>query len=444
LIANFGLFGVIIDPLVLQVPSGVTSVTGTVDNTADATPPAPLVITTASSFFAAPGTEIFPEPGHVFLIVDFPASIAGLLTTTGTDLTFQFSFQLLASPGQFAGGLPIKAMFTGKVQGGGQTFYPPLLPCTTSFAGIPSITLPNGSPANLLAQIFAALGSQNHGCTGAVYDFRALSSGGGADHFQCYEARDRRGSLCSAGAPANRGGVCTREADCGGVEDDTAFCVPRGFPKNVRVSLSDQFESGSFDVKHPIGLCNPADKNGEGVGDPLTHLRSYRIEAATGQAPHARRTGVRIENQFHPALGELLVDTLKPDRLLVPTATSLTQPVPAPDPSSHDVDHYKCYTVKPSRGTAFQRLRSVSILDGFGQPGLVDVLQPTRLCTPVSKNGETIKNALGHLMCYKVVPLTRPSRFDVFGIFLSNQFGAEHVDSGKEADFCVPSVKILP
>ncbi len=80
------------------MPSGVTNVAGTVDNPADTTGPVPLVITTATSFFAQPGTEIFPEPGHVFVIVDFPASIAGLLTTAGTDLTFSFSFQLHDQP----------------------------------------------------------------------------------------------------------------------------------------------------------------------------------------------------------------------------------------------------------------------------------------------------------------------------------------------------------
>ena len=445
LISDFGLFGVIIDPLVLQVPSGVTNVAGTVDNPADATPPAPLVITTATSFFAQPGVEIFPEPGHVFVIIDFPASIAGLLTTTGTNLTFQFSFQLLASPGQFSGGLPIKAMFTAKVQAGGQTFYPPMLPCTTSFAGIPSITLPNGNPANLLPQIVAALGSQNRGCTNAVYNFNSLSSAAPPDHFQCFEARDRRGSLCSAGSSANKGRACAREADCGGVEDQTAFCIPRGFPKGLRVSLSDQFESGQFDVKSPAALCNPADKNDEGINDPLTHLRSYKIEPVPGQTPHARRTGIRIQNQFHPAQGDLLVDTIKPDRLLVPTATSLTQPAAPPDFSSHDVDHFKCYKVARSRGTSpFQQIRDVTILDQFNQPGLVTVIEPTRLCTPVDKNGEGIKHDAVHLMCYKVVPVKRGTRFDVFGLFLNNQFGPEIVDSGKEAEFCVPSTKLLP
>jgi hypothetical protein len=446
LIAEFGLFGAFIDPLILQMPSGVTNLTGTIDNPADATPPVPLVITTATSFFAQPGTEVFPEAGHVFVIVDFPASVAGTLTTAGTDFTFTFGFRLAVPTASLAAGFPVKAMFTGKVQAAGQTFYPPILPCTTSFASVPAVTIPIGSPVNVLSQLLG-LFAQSPGCNNAVYDFTSLGSpppGGAADHFQCYEARDRRGNLCASSSPQSAGTPCAVETDCGGVVDETSFCVPRGFPTGVRVTLSDQFESGLFDVNNTMALCNPADKNGEGIRDPSTYLRSYRIQAAPGQTQHARRTRLRIENQFHPAPGELLVDTLKPDRLLVPTATSLTQPVPAPDPLGHDVDHYKCYKVMPSRGTTFKRVPAVSILDQFNQPGSMDVVRPTRLCTPVSKNNETIKNPAGLLMCYKVVPVKRLERFDVPGLFLSNQFGSEHVDAGKEAEFCVPSVNLLP
>ena len=448
LVSEFGLFGVVIDPLILQVPSGlngVSNVTGTVDDPSDANPAVPLVIATATSFFAEPGTEIVAEPGHLFIIVDLPASIGIGLTTTPKALTFTLQFQLQAPAGQFAGGLPVKGMFTGKVETGGQTFFPPMFPCTTSFAGLPTITLPVGGPVNLFGRLAGFFAQNTLGCNNVVYDFSSIGTRTGGDHFQCFEARDRRGSLCSAGSATNKGRGCTKEADCGGVEDQTAFCIPRGFPKGLRVSLSDQFESGQFDVKSPAALCNPADKNDEGINDPLTHLRSYKIEPVPGQKPHARRTGIRIQNQFHPAQGDLLVDTIKPDRLLVPTATSLTQPAAPPDFSSHDVDHFKCYKVARSRGTSpFQQIRDVTILDQFNQPGLVTVIEPTRLCTPVDKNGEGIKHDAVHLMCYKVVPVKRGTRFDVFGLFLNNQFGPEIVDSGKEAEFCVPSTKLLP
>ena len=444
---TLGVVGLFIDPLILQLPAGVTNLAGTVDDLGDSAPAVPLVITTATSFFAQPGTEVVAEPGTIFVIIDFPSSITSTLTATGKSVAFTFQFQLVGPPGGFSGGLPVKAMFTGKVQAGGQTFYPPMLPCTTSFANVPAITIPVGSGVNLLPQILAALAQQNHGCNNAVYDFSSLSTPRTADHFQCYETADTRGSLCGAGSPLNSGGTCKKEVDCGGVDDETGFCVPKGFPKGVRVSLSDQFESGLFDVKRPVALCNPADKNDEGISDPSTHLRSYKIEAAPGQTPHTRRTNIKIQNQFHPE-GELLIDTVRPDRLLVPTAKSLTQPVTAPDPGGHDVDHFKCYKVRLSKGAAtFHRIPDVTIVDQFQQPGLVDVTHPTRLCTPADKNDEGIKNESNHLMCYQVIPVKQPRRskhVSVPGIFLNNQIAPEIVDTVKEGEFCVPSLKVLP
>jgi hypothetical protein len=449
LLTDLGVFGALLDPVIFQVPGVVTNAAGTVDNPADAAPPAPLVVTTATSFFTQPGTEIFPEPGHTFLIVDFPASIAGLLTTTPTPLTFDFSFQFLAAPGRFRNGLPVKAMFAGKVQTGGQTYYPPLLPCVTSFANIPTITIPAGNEASLLSQLASVLTQQSLACNAAVYDFRSQgSTPGTADHFQCYKTADVHGNLCAAGSPQNTGGACTEEADCGGINDETGFCVGKGFLGRRRVALSDQFESGLFDVTQPVTLCNPADKNAEGISDLSTHLRGYRIAPAPGQTPHARRTGIRIENQFHPSRGELLVDTIRPDRLLVPTAKSLTAPVAAPDASSHDVDHFKCYTVRVSRGAPpFKRILDVSVADQFQPPALVDLVNPSRLCTPVAKNTEVIKDESGHLMCYEIKPIKQTGTSDhakVNGIFLNNQIGPEVIRTQNKGEFCIPSIKILP
>jgi hypothetical protein len=69
------------------------------------------------------------------------------------------------------------------------------------------------------------------------------------DHFLCYKAKLTGGDICSSDAPSNAGGSCDTEEDCGGTEDETSFCVPNKFPKGVQVSLSDQFEEGTFDVK---------------------------------------------------------------------------------------------------------------------------------------------------------------------------------------------------
>src|SRR5215831_15948784 len=92
LIHDFGLFGVIIDPVILQVPQDVTDVSGTFAKSGET--PRPLLITTVSSFFARPGTAVMPEAGQKFVIVDIPPDAVRGLTPTDT---FDFTFSLTRS-----------------------------------------------------------------------------------------------------------------------------------------------------------------------------------------------------------------------------------------------------------------------------------------------------------------------------------------------------------
>jgi cysteine-rich repeat protein len=290
-------------------------------------------------------------------------------------------------------------------------------------------------------------------------------------HFQCYKTRSSRGDTCTDDAPANAGRSCDREEQCGGVEDVTAFCVPRKFPRDLRVRLTDPFETGVFAVQKPLTICNPADKRGEGINDPRTHLRGYQIKRAAkvcaagapmNQGAACRReqdcggtskvtrlcertrpappqTGVQIENQF----GTLRVDTLEPDRLLVATAESPSDPVAPPDAADHRVDRFKCYKIAPSQGEPpFTPIRGVAVTDHFQQPGLYDVVKPTRLCNPV-EDAAGVKNPDSHLICYQVKPATtvppQSRHVSVSGIFVNNEFGPERVDTLKEGELCVPS-----
>lgn len=299
------------------------------------------------------------------------------------------------------------------------------------------------------------------------------------DHFQCYAIKDSQGSVCRAGT-AGPGAPCITEQDCGGVEDVTDFCVPQPFTKGLQVALSDPFETGLYDVKKPVALCNPARKNAEDIVDADTHLESYQIKLATRrcdetasaragqgckvetdcggtpavtgfcrlQAGHVPRTGIAVENQFHPSQGPLVVDTIKPDRLLVPTAKDLAAPIAPPDPEAHDVDHFTCYTVKVSPGAPrFVPLRGVAVIDQFAQPRVVDLDKPTRLCLAAGKNDEPVKDLSARLMCYRaklaVTVPPQPKHVKVPGIFISNQFGPGQVDTVKEDEFCVPSPRAV-
>src|SRR5262249_21074999 len=148
--------------------------------------------------------------------------------------------------------------------------------------------------------------------------------------------------------------------------------------------------------------------NGEGVSDPATHLESYqiRLTRTTPRQPRTATHHVTVTNQFH-VQEALRLDTLQPDRLLVPSAKCVDQPghacpvpVPPPDPTKHEVDHFKCYKVRVSTtGPRFTPIKRVAVADQFSPTArLFDLTGPQRLCNPVDKEGEGIKNPNNHLL----------------------------------------------
>jgi hypothetical protein len=230
------------------------------------------------------------------------------------------------------------------------------------------------------------------------------------DHFLCYKAKETKGSERFDPDPYNP------------------------------VRLDDQFEDKLFDLKKRDRLCNPVNQEYAGISDEETHLLSYQIRETKGQPKHSRQTNIRVTNQF----GNLWVDTVKPERLLVPAAKDEQAPPSGPpNPDDHDVDHYKCYKVKQSQGLPKFQRRVVSLEDQFGQPALYDVRKPTRLCTPVIKNQEPGTDKEGkHLMCYQVKRSSGQPKYDkVLGIYVEDQFGAGQLDTSKEDELCVPSIK---
>jgi len=71
----------------------------------------------------------------------------------------------------------------------------------------------------------------------------------------------------------------------------TAYDGPAGIP----VKLEDQFGQMTLHAAKPAMLCNPVDKNGEGIKDREAHLLCYSLTDVEGQ-PGERR--VATETQF--------------------------------------------------------------------------------------------------------------------------------------------------
>jgi len=191
-----------------------------------------------------------------------------------------------------------------------------------------------------------------------------------------------------------------------------------------QVTLADQFTTETVTVRRPFRLCNPADKNGEGIVDPTSHLMCYRISAQ----PFQERT-VLSQNQF----GDHFLRITRPDSLCNPAAKNHIE-------SDLQINHYKCYRARSLfHFTPIQ----VTVSDQF-ETRTGTLVKPLLFCNPVNKNGEGILDPTAHQTCYKFQP--SPTPFQSPTVNVLDQFGALDLQaiSGecRKADLlCVPSMK---
>jgi hypothetical protein len=172
LLETFGVFGILIDPLILQVPADVSNYVATFS---DSSITQTVIISETTSFNAQPGTVVTAEAGRKFLILEFPPEVIADLQA-GTPMTGPFDFDLEFQVTTHES-VDVKAMYTGRIEVNGQVYYPPLLPCVTSFADVPDLTIPKASTNFLLQpQIISALRrGEVVACAGTVYDFSSVN-----------------------------------------------------------------------------------------------------------------------------------------------------------------------------------------------------------------------------------------------------------------------------
>jgi hypothetical protein len=208
------------------------------------------------------------------------------------------------------------------------------------------------------------------------------------------------------------------------------------FEKQEGLALADAFETGNFDAKKPAALCAPAGQTGgPAVNDEDTHLEAYKLKASQGAPKHVPQTSITIEDGF----GTLILDTVKENRLLVPSGKALGGPATLPGGS---VDHYKCYKVRISAGAPkFAKDVQATVTDQFQTSRVYDIKKPVRLCVPVDAGGG-ILSKINHLMCYKAKLADAPKFAPIeASINTVNEFGAEQLDALKEQELCVPATR---
>jgi hypothetical protein len=74
--------------------------------------------------------------------------------------------------------------------------------------------------------------------------------------------------------------------------------TPRFVPRAAVVS--DQFETKDMTVKRPFMICNPVDKDGEPIQNPVCHLTCYKIADVRGQTGFQQQEAI-IEDEFGTA-----------------------------------------------------------------------------------------------------------------------------------------------
>lgn len=150
----------LLDPLVVQFPAGASNFSGTFLNV-NTTDTGSLVITSGLTSIAIDATQtLMAEPGMQIVVFDLPGS-AG----TAGDFVFNMSATMPVGPTS----VQVKPIITGRLDLGGQTFYPPVLPCVTDFASVPALNIPlqNGAVPLSLTGL--------QGCNNNTYNFGAAT-----------------------------------------------------------------------------------------------------------------------------------------------------------------------------------------------------------------------------------------------------------------------------
>lgn len=224
------------------------------------------------------------------------------------------------------------------------------------------------------------------------------------DAYLCYQARSSRGAARFAG--------------------------------RVGLPVADRFGARQVDLPKPQHVCTPAGVDGATTADGATHLATYRVR---GTAPAAiPQRGLRLTT----ALAALDVDLKGPALAAAPAAAdALADPAP-PDPATHDVNHYQCWSARPARGTpGLPKGLAVRVADAFGAERTYALKGLRTVCTPAQADGADVERAAASLACFKVrrargEAAPAPAR----GLRVRDDLGAQTLDLAREDTLCLPAV----
>lgn len=188
--------------------------------------------------------------------------------------------------------------------------------------------------------------------------------------------------------------VRLRDRICGA--DDSSCYKARLLPPIEKIDslpVTDAIESGPVKVLKPLELCpSAATTTTYEVAAPERRYVAYKIKPSTGEPKHVRQFGIEVTDRF----GTWLLDTIKPDRLLVAGHADPTTP---PSPYLHD--DLKCYRVRPGAGA--EKLPKGTLVwakDAF-ELRQFELRRVSRLCLAADA-GKAPEYPSRNLLCYGV------------------------------------------
>jgi hypothetical protein len=196
------------------------------------------------------------------------------------------------------------------------------------------------------------------------------------------------------------------------------------------VTLTDQFGTTTARVRRAQRLCNPVDKNGEGIADTTAHLMCYNIAE-----PHFAPRNVIVQDQF----GEHALTVNRPDSLCLPAEKDGV-------PSNLTIEQFKCYKVKPSKRAERLPFQNVDLADQFESKETV-VQRPRFLCNPVDNAGERVRHPEIQLLCYRIEDVPGQPQFRRRAVDVRDQFAVDDLkvirgDCRASSFLCLPAVQV--
>jgi hypothetical protein len=248
------------------------------------------------------------------------------------------------------------------------------------------------------------------------------------------------GNVCT-GPDVCEAGACTTTMDVDACVDSRLCYKSKftGFASLPVMTLIDLDTIGAV-VGSPSHFCTAADRDGSGIGEPAIDMAAYKIKIASGWPKHIPRT-LRLRND----LGDISIQTVKPELLLVPSAEDAPSVPPAPDFDSHGVDHYTCYKAVLTKYTAgVPKDTTTAVADLFSATARdLTVMKPKHVCIPVDRAGDGIKNHDAYLMCYGVRPAPgQPKHVPQSGLQVANPLSTLVGATVREREVCLPSFRL--